>query len=385
MPCLNEAETLEICIKKAWHGIRDARVVGEVVIADNGSTDGSIEIAEQLGARVINVCEKGYGCALRGGIEAAESPWIIMGDSDDSYDFSKIKEFIFKLEEGNDLVMGCRFPAGGGGIMPGAMPWKNRWIGNPALSMMGRLLFRTPIHDFHCGLRAFTRAAYDKMQLQTTGMEFASEMVIKATLFNINISEVPITLYRDGRSRPPHLKPWRDGWRHLRFMLIYCPRWLFLIPGILLSVIGGIFTIILYCHSIKIGDVILDTGTMMVASMLLIIGVQLMCFAVSAKIFAVGEGLFPENPRYSQVFRVFNLERGLIAGGTTLLGGVVVLTKAYLEWGAAYYGVISYPENMRHLILGATCIILGIQCIATSFFLSILGIKTQKRKPPFSC
>lgn len=382
MPCLNEAETLEVCITKAWQGIRDAGVEGEVVIADNGSIDGSIEIAERLGARVVHVTEKGYGCALRGGIEASLAPWIIMADSDDSYDFSNIGGFVEKLREGYDLVMGCRLPSGGGRILPGAMPWKNRWIGNPSLSLLGRVLYRTPIHDFHCGLRGFTKDAYERMNLQTTGMEFASEMVMKATLWKMRVAEVPTTLHPDGRSRPPHLKPWRDGWRHLRFMLIYSPRWLFLVPGLLLSAIGGLFTIILYYRSIAMGHVILDTGTMMLAAMGLISGVQLVGFAVSTKVFAIGEQLVPDNPKYSCLFKIFNLERGLITGLAVLLAGLAVLTRAVLYWGSVGYGIISYSENMRHLILGATGVILGIQVISTSFFLSVLGLKTRTRVQP---
>lgn len=382
MPCLNEAETLSVCINKAWKGLKEAGIIGEVVIADNGSTDGSIQIAESLGARVVHVLEKGYGCALRGGIEASQAPWIIMGDSDDSYDFSNIGGFVEKLREGSDLVMGCRLPSGGGRIMPGAMPWKNRWIGNPSLSLLGRILYRTPIHDFHCGLRGFTTDAYERMNLQTTGMEFASEMVMKATLWKMRVAEVPTTLHPDGRSRPPHLKPWRDGWRHLRFMLIYSPRWLFLVPGHLLSALGGLFTIILYYRSIAMGHVTLDTGTMMLAAMGLISGVQLVGFAVFTKVFAIGEQLVPDNPKYSFLFKIFNLERGLIAGLLVLLAGLAVLTRAVLYWGSLGYGIISYSENMRHLILGATSVILGIQVISTSFFLSVLGLKTRTRVQP---
>ena len=240
MPCLNEAETLARCIEKARAGIEKAGVPGEVLIADNGSTDGSQEIATRCGARVVPVAAKGYGSALRGGIEAAHGKWIIMGDADDSYDFSNITGFVQKLREGYDLVKGCRMPRGGGTIMPGAMPWKNRWLGNPVLSTIGRIFFRCPAQDFHCGLRGFSKAAYEKMELQTTGMEFASEMVIKGTFKSLRITEVPITLHKDGRSRPPHLKPWRDGWRHLRFMLIYSPRWLFLMPGLFLGLLGFI-------------------------------------------------------------------------------------------------------------------------------------------------
>ena len=248
--------------------------------------------------------------------------------------------------------------------------------------MLGRILYRTPIHDFHCGLRGFTKNAYERMNLQTTGMEFASEMVMKATLWKMRVAEVPTTLHPDGRSRPPHLKPWRDGWRHLRFMLIYSPRWLFLVPGLLLSALGGLFTIILYYRSIAMGHVTLDTGTMMLAAMGLISGVQLVGFAVSTKVFAIGEQLVPDNPKYSFLFKIFNLERGLIAGLLVLLAGLAVLTRAVLYWGSLGYGIISYSENMRHLILGATGVILGIQVIFTSFFLSVLGLKTRTRVQP---
>ena len=384
MPCLNEAETLAISITKAWQGLKSAGFEegGEIVIADNGSTDGSIPIAEGLGCRVVHVSEKGYGCALRGGIEGARAPWIIMGDSDDSYDFSSIGDFIDKLREGNDLVMGCRLPVGGGKIMPGAMPWKNRWIGNPSLSLLGRILFRTHLHDFHCGLRALSKDAYKRMNLQTTGMEFASEMVMKATLWKMRVAEVPIILHPDGRSRPPHLKPWHDGWRHLRFMLIYSPRWIFLVPGLVISAMGLSLLTLLCFGSIRLGGVLLDTGTMMIAAMGFIIGIQMLGFAISTKIFAIGESLVPEEPQYAILFRTFNLERGLAVGGLLLLAGLLSLAYAVIHWGSANYGVIPYPDNMRRLIMGATATITGIQIISLSFFLSVLGLKTRHRKPP---
>ena len=279
MPCLNEAETLAACITKAKTGLQKAGVTGEILIADNGSTDGSIGIAEGLGARVVHVTEKGYGNALRGGIEAARGKWIIMGDADDSYDFSDVTGFTSKLAEGYDLVMGCRLPKGGGTIMPGAMPWKNRWIGNPVLSFLGRTFYHTPARDFHCGLRAFTKAAYDRMELKTTGMEFASEMVMKATLKSMKVTETPITLYPDGRSRPPHLKPWRDGWRHLRFMLIYSPRWLFLVPGLFCCAAGLVASASIYLLPVRVGGIVFDAGTLVMACMLVIVGVQLVAFA----------------------------------------------------------------------------------------------------------
>ena len=251
MPCLNEAETLARCIEKAKLGLQRSGVRGEILIADNGSTDGSQAIAEKAGVRVVQVKEKGYGNALRGGIEAARGEWILMGDADDSYDFSEADRFVEKFKAGDELIMGCRLPVGGGTIMPGAMPWKNRWIGNPVLTTIGRVFFKCPAHDFHSGLRGFTKTAYYQMELQTTGMEFASEMAIKGTLKKLKISEVPITLHKDGRSRPPHLKPWRDGWRHLRFMLLFSPRWLFLVPGLLLSALGFIFAAALSFHDLK--------------------------------------------------------------------------------------------------------------------------------------
>src|SRR5271154_6215877 len=253
MPCLNEAETLARCIEKAKLGIQKSGVRGEILVADNGSTDGSQAIAEKHGVRVVAIREKGYGSALIGGTRAAAGKWILMGDADDSYDFSQADRFVKKFQEDFELVMGCRLPVGGGTISPGAMPWKNRWIGNPVLSFIGRLFFKCPAHDFHAGLRGYTKTAFEKMDLQTTGMEFASEMVIKSTLKGLKISEVPITLHKDGRSRPPHLKPWRDGWRHLRFMLLFSPRWLFLVPGLLLSALGFIFAARLSLGDFQIG------------------------------------------------------------------------------------------------------------------------------------
>ncbi len=382
MPCLNEAETLAVCIQKARLGLERARVRGEILIADNGSTDGSIAIAEKAGARVVRVTEKGYGSALRGGIEAARGKWLIMGDADDSYDFSKIEGFVEKLREGYDLVMGCRLPSGGGTIAPGAMPWKNRWIGNPALSTTGRIFFRCPARDFHCGLRGFSKEAYEKMELKTTGMEFASEMAIKATLKSLRITEVPITLHPDGRSRPPHLKPWRDGWRHLRFMLIYSPRWLFLMPGLALAVLGFVSSAFLAFGSVRIGNVEFDAGTLAVSCMSVIIGAQLVAFAFFTKVFAIGEGLLPQDRRFSNVFRFFSLEKGISLGLIVLFSGLALLLHAVWIWKQAGYGVLSYGENMRRLIPAVMLVVLGIQIIFSSFFMSVLGLKTGSRKPP---
>jgi glycosyltransferase involved in cell wall biosynthesis len=383
MPCLNEAETLPACVLAAKKGLEAAGVSGEILIADNGSTDGSQEIARQLGARVVNVREKGYGNALRGGIDAALGKWILMGDADASYDFAEAARFVEKLRNGDDLVMGCRLPVGGGKIMPGAMPWKNRWIGNPVLSFIGRLFFKCPAHDFHCGLRAFSRQAYDKLDLQTTGMEFASELVIKATLRQMRISEVPITLHKDGRSRPPHLKPWRDGWRHLRFMFLYSPRWLFLIPGLLLTVLGLALATALSFRNIGIGYLELNVGTLMMASIMAIVGFQLVAFAFYTKLFAIAEGLLPEDSKFTSIFHFFTLERGIVIGLMILLAGLALLAHALWIWQQARFGQLpSIEENLRRIIPAATLLMLGFQSVFSSFFMSVLGLKTLKRKPP---
>ncbi len=382
MPCLNEAETLEACIEKAKRGIVAAGVRGEVIVADNGSTDGSIALAEAHGARVLHVGEKGYGHALRGGIEAAHGRWVIMGDADDSYDFSDISRFIEKLRAGDDLVMGCRLPSGGGTIAPGAMPFKNRWLGNPVLSNLGRLFFKTPIRDFHCGLRGFTRAAYDRMHPKTTGMEFASEMVMKASLKGMRVSEVPITLHKDGRSRPPHLKPWRDGWRHLRFMLIYSPRWLFLAPGLALAMFGAVAAGAIFLSPLTVGGVEFDAGTLTVACSAVIIGVQLVALACFTKVFAIGEELLPDDPKFARAFRFFTLEKGLIAGTVLLLAGATLLGWSVWRWRAVGFGSMPFDENLRRTVAAGTLLALGVQVMGASFFMSVLGLKTTSRHPP---
>src|ERR1039458_2353657 len=382
MPCLNEAETIARCIEKAKLGIQRAGVPGEILIADNGSTDGSQAIAEKLGARVVAVKEKGYGNALRGGIAAAKGKYILMGDADDSYDFSEADRFVKKFQEGYDLVMGCRLPVGGGTILPGAMPWKNRWIGNPILSFIGRLFFKCPAHDFHAGLRAFTKDSLEKMELQTTGMEFASEMVIKGTLKKFKIAEVPITLHKDGRSRPPHLKPWRDGWRHLRFMLIYSPRWLFLVPGLLLSALGIIFSAVLAVKDVQLGAVHFNVGTLMMACMAVIVGFQLVAFAFFTKVFAIAEGLLPEDPKLTRVFKIFTLEKGIVVGLLVLLAGVVMVLRALWLWKQAGFGPLDMAENLRRVIPAGTLFVLGIQAVFSSFFMSVLGLRTKTRTPP---
>jgi glycosyltransferase involved in cell wall biosynthesis len=382
MPCLNEAETLARCIEKARLGIERAGVTGEVIIADNGSTDGSQGIAERLGVRVVPVSAKGYGNALRGGIHAARGRWIVMGDADDSYDFSELTGFVEKLRAGADLVMGCRLPAGGGSILPGAMPWKNRWIGNPVLSSLGRLLFRTAAHDFHCGLRAFSKSAYERMDLNTAGMEFASEMLIKATLAGMRVEEVPVTLHPDGRSRPPHLRPWRDGWRHLRFMLIYSPRWLFLMPGLLMFCVGAVAATLLSFGPLTLGGIVFDVGTLAGAAMLVLAGAQFVALACFTKVFAIAQRLLPADPKFASVFRLIDLERGLAISALVLLAGIAKLLHAIWLWRGAGYGAIPYDENLRRMIPAVTLIVLAIQGISWSFFMSVLGLKTSTNAPP---
>jgi glycosyltransferase involved in cell wall biosynthesis len=383
MPCLNEAETIARCIEKAKAGIARAGAPGEILIADNGSTDGSQAIAEKLGARVVAISEKGYGSALIGGTRAARGKWILMGDADDSYDFSEADRFVKKFREGYELVMGCRLPSGGGTIMPGAMPWKNRWIGNPILSFIGRLFFRCPAHDFHCGLRGYTREAFESLDLQTTGMEFASEMVIKATLRKLRITEVPVTLSKDGRSRPPHLKPWRDGWRHLRFMLLFSPRWLFLIPGFALFVIGACVSVALSTCDIQVGAITLNVGTLAVSCMTAIVGFQLVAFAFFTKVFAIAEGLLPDDPKLTRVLRFFTLEKGLLLSLAVFLIGIGLLARAMWLWGAVHFGQLpSMEDNLRRLIPAAALVVIGIQGVFSSFFMSALGLKTKGRKPP---
>jgi glycosyltransferase involved in cell wall biosynthesis len=379
MPCLNEAETLAVCIRKALKSFVDCEIAGEVVIADNGSTDGSQEIATREGARVVPVAKKGYGNALRGGIEAAAGKWIIMGDADDSYDFSNIKPFVIKLREGYELVMGCRLPSGGGTVMAGAMPWKHRWIGNPALTFIGRLLFKCPAHDFHCGLRAFTKEGFNRIDLRTTGMELASEFVIKSTLKGLRFTEVPITLYPDGRSRAPHLRSWRDGWRHLRFMLLFSPRWLFLIPGVVLCILGFSALSVLALGQMIFGKVVLDVGSMMGASMLLLIGVQLLSFAVFTRVFAVGEGLLPPNRKLERILETFTLEWGVFLGILMSLIGLGIFGYAFWDWQKAGFQGLSYGDNLRRLIPASTLIVLGVQLVFGSFFLGVLGMKTVTR------
>ncbi|MGP0064402.1 MAG: glycosyltransferase family 2 protein [Isosphaeraceae bacterium] len=374
MPCLNEAETLAKCIEKAQRAFREQGIDGEVVVADNGSTDGSQAIAERLGARVVPVKVKGYGNALRGGILAARGRYLIMGDSDDSYDFSVIHPFVEKLRAGCDLVMGNRFQ---GGIMPGAMPWKHKWIGNPVLSFIGRLFFQCPVGDFHCGLRGFSKGAFERMQLQTTGMEFASEMVIKSTLLRMNIAQVPIILHKDGRSRPPHLRSWRDGWRHLRFMLLFSPRWLFWYPGMALFLVGSLGSLWLWGGERRVVGISLDIHTMLVTAFASLLGYQLITFALFTKIFAVTEGLHP-SMQLSRVPREVNLEFGVLAGLGLILAGLAFLGSAVVGWRATGFGLLDPRVTMRQMIPSVVLLTLGVQTIFASFFLSVLTLRRKR-------
>jgi len=381
MPCLNEAETLGTCIRKARQAIEKLGLEAEIVVADNGSTDGSQAAAEALGVRVVAVRRKGYGSALIGGIAAARGRFVIMGDADDSYDFTAIGPLLERLREGCDLVMGNRFA---GGIQQGAMVWSHRWVGNPALTFISRVFFHTPVGDMHCGLRGFRKDAYDRLRLRATGMEFASEMVIKASLQRLKIAEVPVTLSPDGRSRPPHLRTWRDGWRHLRFMLLFSPRWLFLYPGIALFAAGLIGGAILETGPKQVGAAQLDIHTLLLAGFACLIGYQLIVFAVFTKVFAMEQGFHPPNHRYRAMFRYVNLETGLLLGALMLLAGLAGLVVAVLSWRAVDFGSLDPRLTMREVIPASVLLTLGVQTVFASFFLSILGIDdsdTEDQKP----
>jgi glycosyltransferase involved in cell wall biosynthesis len=379
MPCLNEAETIGRCTAKARSFLARNGLVGEVVVADNGSVDGSPAIARANGARVIEIREPGYGNALMGGIRAARGLYVIIGDSDDSYDFGALDGFVARLREGYDLVMGDRFA---GGIAPGAMPGLHRYFGNPVLSTIGRVFFGSPCHDFHCGLRGFRRDAILKLDLQAPGMEFASEMVVKATLHGLAITEVPTTLSRDGRGRPSHLRSWRDGWRHLRFLLLFSPRWLFFYPGLALFLLGLSGIVWLLPGLRRVGPIGFDIHTLFYASLAVILGFQLMLFWLFTRIYGAREGIVPSDPRFRSIVGVFTLEAGLIGGAVMLLGGIALGCYALGSWGAEDFGALSATAAMRLVIPSGTLILLGFQIASGAFFVSVLEIRASRPIEP---
>lgn len=372
MPCLNEAETLPACIGKAQRFLQSHRIAGEVIVADNGSADGSQSIAAALGARVVEVREKGYGSALQGGFEAAQGKYIIMGDADDSYDFSDLAKFLDALERGYDFVIGNRFK---GGIMPGAMPFLHRFVGNPILSWIARLFFKSEVGDFHCGLRGFRREALPALNLRTTGMEFASEMIVKATLKNLKITEVPVILYPDGRSRPPHLRTWADGWRHLRFLLLYSPRWLFFYPGVLLAILGAFISAFLISKPQNFAGVTFDINTLMYAAFLIIMGVQSILFSLFTYVFGVNADFLPIDGSTQKLLNYMNLERGIVMGSAMIVLGFASSIGAFVYWSQNLFGEIDPRFSMRLVIPGAVLFTLGFQTLFASFFLSILSTK----------
>ena len=376
MPCLNEAETLATCIDKAQGYLERSGVVGEIVIADNGSTDGSQAIAESHGARVVNVVDRGYGAALLGGIAAANGTYVIMGDADDSYDFADLDQFVERLRAGDELVMGNRFL---GGIAPGAMPPLHKYLGNPVLSSIGRLFFRSPIRDFHCGLRGFNRQAMLDLHLQTTGMEFASEMVVKASLGGRRVSEVPTTLKKDGRSRPPHLRSWRDGWRHLRFLLIFSPRWLFLVPGTVAFVLGILGTFVLTFGPFSIGDVGFDVASQVYLAAIAVVGYQAVLFAILSKIYAQHEGFrIPRSRNFDRLERRISLESSAIVGLILFLLGLLIAILQLVMWGGAGFGALQLDQTVRTAIAAALLMMLGAQTIMAGMFLGVLSVVLKR-------
>ena len=375
MPCLDEAETLETCIKKAYGWLQRTGTIGEVVIADNGSTDGSQEIARRNGARVVDVPVRGYGSALYYGALATNSEYIIMGDSDDSYDFSNLNSFVEKLDEGYDLVMGNRFL---GGIALGAMPWKNRYIGNPVLTWVGRALFQCPAKDFHCGLRGFRKDAFLRMDLRTTGMEFASEMVIKASLFKMKIAEVPITLSKDGRTRPPHLLPWRDGWRHLRFMMLFSPRWLFLFPGLAIFLLSSIFYLLILSGPLNFGNLHLDIHTLFFAQTGITIGLLSVVLGIIVRMFGMREGLLQEHKLLESARTSPTLEVGSIVGLLLIAAGIYLGLDLLAAWGDKNFGELEYGAFLRSVSLSTLMITVGGIGFLSSLIMGFLALPTRR-------
>lgn len=377
MPCLNEADTVATCVAKARRALDEAGIAGEILVADNGSTDGSAALAEAAGARVVPVAERGYGAALMGGIAAARGQYVIMGDADDSYDFLELPRLVAKLREGNDLVQGCRLPSGGGRVLPGAMPKLHYWLGNPLFSMLARSWFGSPVRDVYCGLRGFRREFQAGLGQRCTGMEFATEMVLKAALAGGAIAELPITLHPDGRrSHPPHLDTFRDGWRTLRLLLLYSPRSLFLLPGFLLLALG----LIGYAFAlpgVSIGRITFDAHTLLFASLALIVGMQSVLFFLVTKAYAISEGLLPPDPRLRSFIDLIQLEMGLLIGLLGVLFGALLLLVAVNDWRLAGFGRLDYAHTMRWVIPGATLVALGVQAAMSSFLISLLAMQRR--------
>jgi len=373
-PCLNEAVTIEACVREIQSCIAEHGLAAEIVVADNGSSDGSQELARRAGARVVDVPERGYGSALMGGIEAARGRFVVMGDSDLSYDFREAPRLLEKLRAGADLVMGSRFR---GRIEPGAMPFLHRYLGNPVLSWLGRRLFRVPISDFHCGLRAFRKDSYQAMRVRTTGMEFASELVVKAALRGMRIDEAPVTLRKDGRGRPPHLRTWRDGWRHLRFLLTLSPRWTLFFPGAALAGFGALLMAFVFFGPARLSSVTLDVHTMLVGSLLVTVGYGAMTTAFAMRIYALVEELGPPEPGLERAFSFLTLERGLVCGVLVLLGGAALIGLQVWKWYAAGFGPLDTSVTLRPTILGATLVAVGAQTVLISFVYSMLGIRLR--------
>jgi glycosyltransferase involved in cell wall biosynthesis len=375
IPCLNEADTLAECVEKAQRTISENRIAGEVIVADNGSTDGSQNIAARLGARIVLVPERGYGSALMGGIAAARGRFIIMGDADGSYDFEQIPRFLEKMREGYDLVQGCRLPSGGGKVMPGAMPVLHRWFGNPIFSMLAQRWFHSPIQDIYCGMRGFRKSHYERLDQRCTGMEFATEMIIKSSLLGCKAAQVPITLHPDGRKvHAPHLKTFRDGWRTLRFFLLCTPRRLFLVPGVILILLG-ILAYGLALPGVVLRGVGFDAHTLLFGTLAFLCGYQAIFFAIVAKALAIKQGLLPSDVRLKRILNTFNLEIGLVIATAVLIGGLILLIAAINQWRLADFGPLNYAHEMRLVVPGATLVALGFQTILSAFMISFLDLE----------
>ncbi len=375
MPCLNEAATIGTCIRKAFASFDRLGIEGEVVVADNGSTDGSQAIAEDLGARVVPVAARGYGAALSGGIAAARGRWVIMGDADDSYDFAELEPFVRRLREGYELVNGNRFK---GGIREGAMPWLHRWLGNPVLSVVGRTLYGTPCGDIYCGLRAFDREKVAALNIRSAGMEFAIEMIVKATMMGLKVTEVPTTLSPDAEGRQPHLNTWRDGWRSIRLLLLYSPKWLFLYPGLALLTLGLAGMVWLVPGQRSIATVTFDVSTLLYFALAVAVGLQAVYFFLTARWFGITEGLLPDDPRIRRLLEGrMRLEVGLVAGVLLVAAGLGLSVYALTTWNEAGFGRLDYPDTLRVVIPGATLIICGMETALSALFVSVLALKRR--------